>query len=320
MNAFTVIIASSKTSSAIFGGYADSSWVSTFVDSALSQPWVQKVLSAGREIVGSFRRFAERAWNFFQNWFRDDPVGATAGAVAGVLTLGVVIVVGAKVAAFIGGLSLLSKIKLALTAAISLLSVGAVIRHVVRGTQFLWNFNFNITDSQIRQQQEAALTSLYTLAGEVVGYGIGALVCGGATAGGVGLARFNLRAAANVIRVLSTEEDIKDELISRMNALINGTMRAVSTIAFLEIYKNARKWIKAAAQRPEIRGVLPDSWEKVIEAWGKEGSEAWTIAEAIESAIENISDAKIRAFTEAAYESFTDACTETTLTLSTYQL
>ncbi len=320
MSIFTVVIAANQLSSAIFGGTAESSWASRFVSSALTQPWIQKAVSAGRDIVASFRRFAERAWNFFASWFRDDPVGATAGAIAGVLTLGVVIVVGAKVAAFVGGLSLLAKIKLALTAAVGLLSIGSAIRHIVRGVQTLWNFNLQITDAEIRNQQEAALRSLYSLAGEVVGYAVGALVCGGTVAGGVGLVRFNPRAAANVVRVLAQEEDIREELISRMDALISGTVRAVSTMAFLEIFKNARKWIKAAAQRPEVRAILPDGWEKVIQAWGNPGNEAWTIATAIEEAIEGISDAKIRAFTEAAYEAATDACTETTLTLSNYQL
>lgn len=320
MNLYTVFIASNKTSSAIFGGFSDSSWVGSFVDSALAQSWVQRAISAGRDVINSFRRFAQNAWNFFQNWFREDPVGATAGAVAGVLTLGVLIIVAGKVAAFIGGLSLLAKIKLALTAVVGLLSVGAVIRHIVRGTQFLWNFNFNITDSEIRQQQEAALRSMYTLAGDTVGYLLGALVCGGATAAGVGLVRFNLKAAANLIKVLAAERDVREELITRMDALIGGSLRATSTIAFLELYKNARKMIKSVARVPAVAASLPDGWGKIIEAWGKEGSEAWTIAGAIENAIENISDGRIRAFAEAAYESFTDACTETTITLSTYQL
>ena len=320
MNLYTVFIESSKISSAIFGGFSDPGWVQSFLNSSLVQAWVSKAVSTGREVVNAFTRIARNVRNFFTQWFQDDPVAATAGVAAGILTFGVVVVIGAKVAAFVGGLSLLAKIKLAIISVAGLFSVGAVIRHIVRGVQYVWNFNFNITDSQIQQQQESALRSLYTLAGDVVGYAIGSLACGGLTAGGVGLVRFNLRAAANVIRVLATEQDVKDELITRMDALINGTMRAVGQMAFLELYKNARKLIKSAARRPQAAAALPDNWEKIIKAWGEEGSEAWTIASAIENAVEGISDARIRAFAESAYQSFTDACTETTLTLSTHQL
>ena len=316
----SITIYSKQLSSAIFGGFADTGWVSSFVDTALQQPWVKKVLAKARDVLLGFERWAQNAWNFFSQWFRDDPVAATVGTTAGVLTLGVIIVIGAKIAVLVGGLSLLAKIKLAITAVAGLISVGAVLRHIVRGSQFIWNFNFNMSDTQIRHQQESALQALYSQAGDVIGYAIGVLVCGGASSAIAGLVRFNPRAAATLIRVVAINEDIKDELITRMSALINGTVRATSQIAFLEIFKNARKWIKAFAQRPAVAALLPDSWEKIIKAWGAEGGEAWTIAEAIESAIENISDARIRAFIEAAYESFTDACTETTLTLSTYQV
>lgn len=320
MSIYSIIIEPLKLSSAIFAGIADGNWVSSFVDSALQQPWVQKIVSVGNDILNSFQRAAQNAWRFFTQWFRDDPVGASAGAVAAVLTLGVLIVIGGKVAAFIGGLSLLGKLKLAITAAIGLISIGAVIRHIVRGTQFLWNFNLNITDTQIRQQQKTALNSLYSLAGDSIGYLLGAVVCGSSVAGGVGLVRLDLKSIVNVIRTLAIDEDVRQEIETRFQSLINGAFRVASNIAFLELFKNARKLIKSVARRPAISAFLPDSWEKVIEAWGKEGSEAWSIASAIEGRIEAIEDEKIKAFVESAYEAFTDACTETTLTLSTYSL
>lgn len=317
---FTVAILAAQTASAVYNGTADQGWMKSFVKGALEKPWVQKVIMSAQQAISAITDAATRAWNFLTQWFRDDPVGATAGVVAGVLTLGVLIVVGGQIAAFVGGLGLIGKIKLLIGAGLALVSLGGVLRHIVRGVSYIWNFNFNITDAEIARQQAAALDGVYALAGDALGTLLGSVVCGTSVAAGVGLVRLDIAAAAKVIKVLATDEDIREEITSRFHVLISGAGRAVANIAFLEIYKNARKWIKSSARDGLLKAILPGSWQKVIQAWGEEGSQAWSINGAIEDAIESISDSKIRNFLEAGYEAFTDACTETTITLSNYRL
>lgn len=313
----SVVIKDNEIASAVYDGIANNAWLKTFVSGILANPWVQKIRKGIRDIVEGVQILLKDPIGFFKQWFEDDPGAATAAAGAVGLSFGVLIILGGTAAGFLGGLAGLKVVKLAIVGGLGLISLGGVLRHIVRGVQFIWNFDFNITDEKIAKQQEAALNGLYTLAGDALGNLLGTVVCGSSVAAGVGIVRFDIKAAVNVIRVMAADEDIRDEITSRFDTLISGSLRVASKIAFLEIYKNVRKWIKASAKNPLIKSVLPGSWEKVIAAWGAPGSEPFIISEKIEEAIENIKDEKIRNFTEAFYEAFTDACTETTLTLST---
>lgn len=314
---FSIIISGTQIASAIYRGVADQEWMKSFVSGALANPWINKVVQGTKQILSAVINVIKQAWDFFKKWFKDDPIGASAGLALGIISLGVIVYIAGAAAAFVGGLSFFSLIKAAVVGALALVSVGAILRHIVRSVQFIWNFDFNITDEKIAKQQEAALNGLYTLAGDALGNLLGSVVCGSSVAAGVGIVRFDVKAAVNVIRVMAADEDIRDEITSRFDTLISGSLRVASKIAFLEIYKNTRKWIKAAAKNPLVKSVLPGSWSKIIAAWGEPGSEPFIISEKIEEAIENIKDEKVRNFTEAFYEAFTDACTETTLTLST---
>ena len=95
------------------------------------------------------------------------------------------IVVGGQLIGGVGGglaalrglkvVSLIRGTAIALTAAGAL---GALIRFAVRGVQFAYNFNWNITDSQIRQQQKSLIDGLYGQFGETAGTALASILCG----------------------------------------------------------------------------------------------------------------------------------------------
>lgn len=269
--------------------------------------------------------------SFFKKWFADDPIPATAGLIAAGLTLGVVVVVGGQaVAAIPGGLAALRSMRLitlargALSIGIGTAVIGSMIRFAVRGVQFLWNFNWNITDKQIKEQQEGLINSMYGQLGEALGSSLGTLLCGGAPVELIKrshLVRVNPMLLAKIREVTEFDPhneqygELYEEMMENLRALVRMGTRVASQIAFIETYKNLRKWIKNAAKDARL-GVFFPKLGKIIEQWGREGSQAWSFASAVENFVENIDDKKIQSFTEEFVESFMDSCTESVMIIS----
>lgn len=328
----TYVIADNKTSSAIYAGYADAAYKRSFTEPFKNvvtsvKKLTTKLIDKTKEFVGQVKK----GLKFFADWWKDDPIGATAGALAVGLSVGVVVVVGGQLAGAITGgiaalrtLRLVSLIKAGLKIAFASVAVGALIRWMIRGVQYLWNFNWNISDTDIRKQQEGAINQLYGLAGNVVGTSLATVLCGVAPieiSKRTGLVRVNPMTLA-LMRELTEFNphsddygEIYEEMMEAMKALVNAGSRAASQVIFLESYKNIRKWIKNGYKIFGLSVIFPQ-FQKTLDAWGKEGSQAWSFASATENWIESISDQRIQNFTEEAIESFMDTCTENAMVIS----
>lgn len=321
-----------KTSSAIFAKFADKVYAQDFIG-AMNELDIALPRLANRFVadikVGLGK--VNQAWQFFKRWWQDDPVGATAGATAAVLSVGVVVVVGgALIGNVAGGIAALRTLKLmtlaknALYAATAAGVVGTLIRFGVRGVQRLWTFNWNVTDSQIRQQQQSIITTLYGQLGEALGSAAGTLLCGSAPieiAKRSNLVKVNPMMLAKIREITEFDPqsdnygELYEEVMENMRALVNVGTRAFSQIMFMESYKNIRKWIKNYSKNAKL-GLLFPGLANIIEKWGEEGSQAWSFASAMEESIENISNDNLRNFTEEFYEAFTDSCTESAMIIS----
>lgn len=321
-----------ETASAIFGSFASGAFKSAFT--AVHKSGVQTVQALTKSIVMGYetiKKKVNQGWKFFKDWFTDDPISATAAVAAGVLTLGVVVVVaGSATGAIVGGLAALRSLRLiamaktALTVALGAGVIGGIIRFAVRGVQFAWNFNWNITDKQIRAQQEGLINSLYGQAGEALGSTLGTLLCGAAPV--------EVLKRANVVKVNPVmmakikevtqfdphnEEygELYEEMMENLKSLVRAGTRVASQIAFIESFKNIRKFIKGFTKDSGLAKAFP-GLGKLVEKWGAEGSQAWSFASAVEDAVESISDTNIQNFTEELVESFMDSCTESTMIIS----
>ncbi len=325
-------IKSDETASAIFGSFASGAFKSAYT--ALHKTGTQTVQALTKSVVDGFeavKKKVNQGWQFFKTWFNDDPISATAAVAAGVLTLGVIVVVaGSATGAIVGGLAALRSLRLitlakgALAVALGAGVVGSIIRFAVRGVQFAWNFNWNITDKQIRAQQEGLVNSLYGQAGEALGSTLGTLLCGAAPVEVLkraNVVKVNPMMLAKIREVTQfdphNEEygELYEEMMENLKALVKTGTKVATQIAFIESFKNIRKFIKGFAKNSGLAQAFP-GLGKLVEKWGEEGSQAWSFASAVENAVESISDQNIQNFTEELVESFMDACTESTMIIS----
>ncbi len=335
-------IKANEIASAIYAGFANKDWLGKLGDAIVNftkflKPvgdFLSNVAKNVTNFVGDvwrgFQQFFNNPSNFLSGWFEDDPVAATAGTAAVLLTAGILIVTGGGIIGAIGKFALGSWLKLGIGgkigSIIAAIGLGGLIRMAIGGVSFLWNFNWQVTDKQIETQQKAIMSNIWGVAGAALGSAIGTLLCGTAPVELLksGLIKVNPSILAKI--KLAEEElfkfdpaqgqygELYDEMIENFKALLQVTGRSISQIIFLETYKNLRKIIKAVSRGiglTQIPGIGP-----LIDKWGEEGSKSWSFAAAIEEAIESIEDGNIQNFTEELYESFTEACGESLMIIS----
>ena len=274
----------------------------------------------------------------FGDWYRDDPLGATAGAIlggtamyfGGRLVLGVVGTVtrvigavrslgllGAARAGATAGLRAIGGRALALLGAPGALATrwlagvttGALIRWCTGSVVRLLNYNFNATDEELDSQVQSAQNSLWGIAGSSFGSILGTGLCG--IVPGAAVVRINPSKLAAIAEV---DRELYDEVVPQIKNLIMGTANVAKKIGFTQIYKNVRKVLKS--QNPFVRQFSPSLADK-LEKWGAPGSKAWTINSAVEERIEQIPDEGIKAYYENFWEEFVDSCTEALFVMST---
>ena len=254
-------------------------------------------------------------------WLADDPFSATAGLAAAGLSTGLVFLTGgAAVAKIVGGIKVLWQ---AARGAFKLLGLGGLIRAGVQGVQRLWNFNWNISDKQIRETQKSQLLGLAGTWGEALGSVVGT-VCGWslgrvAYANQSSLVKFNpdLIAKLDALKMDSFDEDstLWEEAIENLKSAIGASVRVGLNIAMLEGYLNVRKAIKAMARGVDLSWLWPGLNQK-IEQWGAEESKPWSLAQAQEEWVESLPEGAIRNFMEEFLESAQDQCAESTIQVS----
>ncbi len=183
-------------------------------------------------------------------------------------------------------------------------SVTAIVGAVISTTQFLWNFNWNISDTDIERMQKQLWAQSGVFLGNTVGTTMGWTVCGFGTVAGI--ATFNEPLALYLLKEVG--EEAIDEILGSAAQLIRHSSVSLLKSGILESYKNVRKWLKNP-KHPFYKR-LKKIFGKRLDDWGKEGAEAFTFAKATEEAIESLPDGFIENFVQEAYESFTESCTE----------
>lgn len=256
-------------------------------------------------------------------WLDEDPVSASAGMLGAALAgaVGVVVIIkGGVVGRVIGGIKSLWKSAKGLP---GLIGLGGLVRAGVGSVQRLWNFNWNVTDLQIREQQKNQLLGLAPVWGEALGSVVGTL-CGFslgriAYANQAKLIRFNpdLIAKLEELRINNFDEDSElwEEAIENLKSAVASSIRVGINIAALEGYLNARKAIKAIARGVNLSAIWP-SLGSQIEKWGEEGSKPWSFASAQEEWVESLPANGIQQFTEEFLEAAQDMCAESTIQVS----
>ena len=289
--------------------------------------WNNIVASAG-DLINRFANFVQQQLNKinifgvnFGSWLQENPIGAIAGAGAALLTGGVVLIVGGAVAGFVGG-GIVKIWKMA-RVAWSALGLGGLIRAGVGAVQRTWNFNFQISDKQVRAQQKSMIEGQAGIWGEALGSMVGTL-CGYslgrvAYANQADLIRFNpdLIAKLDQLKINNFDEDSElwEEAVQNLKTAISSSARAAMNVAGLEAYLNVRKAVKAIARGVNLSAIHP-GLGKMVETWGDEGQKPWSFASAQEEWIESLPDGAIENFAEEFIEAVQDMCAESTIQVS----
>lgn len=174
---------------------------------------------------------------------------------------------------------------------------------IVSGVQFIYNFNWNISDTAIDKQIQGLWTSFGGILGGAVGRAIGWLGCGVVPAAAV--FSFNQSLGTHLLKEVG--EQALDEMLDAASEVINAGFRMGTQATFLWLYKDVRRALKDPNNLfgQGLRAVLGS---KTVDNWGT--GESWTIAKAVEDRIEKIPDAFWRNFTEEMLEEGSEACIE----------
>lgn len=356
-----------ETASAIYGGFAKKdSNIFEGIGNFFSKLFEKITPQPIKDFFTAVDMFKKNPREFFDGWVSDNPIGAAVGVLAAGLSGGLLLLTGGTLVGMIGkvGLAGISRItsiggfipnlfglggliKTGLGIILAGFTLGNLIRFGVRSVNFLWNFNWNVTDKQIEAQQKSLLLNIIRQAGATIGAAIGSLVCGTIPIalikskgfeknGGAKLTKLGQQLKINPqflaelkylnevvlprkadgsldITGTTTSGEIYEEMIENMRALINVTARSITQSLFLEGYKNVRRVIKWVAKGTGLSKLPGMGW---IEKWGEEGTGSWSFATALEDAIESIPFEPLREFLEEMIEEFQDVCSENLMIVS----
>jgi hypothetical protein len=180
---------------------------------------------------------------------------------------------------------------------------------IVSGVQFIYNFEWNISDTAIDKQIEGLWNSFGGILGGAVGRTIGWIGCGLVPAATV----FSFNQSLGAYLLKEVGEQALDEILDAASEVINAGFRMGAQATFLWLYKDVRRALKDPSNPfgVALRSVMGD---KNIDNWGT--GESWTIAKAVEKKIESIPNAFWRNFTEEGLEEGSEACIEAGLAVA----
>lgn len=170
--------------------------------------------------------------------------------------------------------------------------------------QYIWNFDWNMTDEAIDGQIKASFASISSMLGGTLGNTFGYLACG--VLPGAIVFAFNEPLGSHLLQNVS--EELAEELIGNLSNLIRYTFTSGVQALLLWSFKNVRKWIKS--NQKFVKKIFGDKAAKIVQAWGEKGSQPWSFALATENAIEAIPNESVRNFVEEFLEEAWEGCVE----------
>lgn len=167
---------------------------------------------------------------------------------------------------------------------------------IIGAAEFVFNFDWNILDSEIEANVKALRNNVIASAGDALGNALGQFICGVLPATGAILV--NEQAAIYALRYVG--EEVYEEIISDVGQLINISIRSVASARVQLFYKNNFKSI--------AQNFLEES--KFGKFLGYDRNKPFIISEAVSDLIQKIPNDDLKLFVENFYESFLEGCQE----------
>lgn len=202
-------------------------------------------------------------------------------------------------------------------------NIGSLIRWGVGAVQRVWNFDWNITDAAIKQQQKSNMAGLAETWGEALGSFAG-------TGCGFGLGRIALAnqpdnvkfdpemmAKLEELNLYNFDEnsELWEEAYENFITALASTARVVGNNLAMEGFLNVRKLIKVASKGISLGSIAPNLAQN-IEKWGQEGQEPWSFASAQEAFLEKMPEGWFKNFAESFLEAAQEMCGESLIQVS----
>ncbi|WP_159785592.1 hypothetical protein [Sodalinema gerasimenkoae] len=233
-------------------------------------------------------------WDKIKDW--GDALLRTAGLVVRAAAAG--FLVGGLVGAIIGGVAVIA----------ASLPWGWIINTVVSVVSNVYNFNWNASDTSLKQQIEGYNNQIMGIWGEWFGRGLGyatSIVVGGGISilmpviGGKALAAF---VAGGVAR------EALEEMWDELRGAIRQTLSLLGSGVVARGYMGIRSAIKFSLQ--DVGGGVGEDaseWRKYLaNKWGNDGEPEWSFRTLVEGRVEEIDDAGWRNFAENAIDGHWD--------------
>lgn len=185
------------------------------------------------------------------------------------------------------------------------LSFTALAGLIIQARDFIWNFNFNVSDTQLDRQMRAQWANYGSFLGGIVGNAAGWVACGAIP----GAAIFAFKPAIGAYVLREVGEEALSELAANVSALIQTSIRSFSQSLFIWSFKNLRRSIKRLNQAQGEKLFGP-RWSQLIEQWGAENGPVLSFAQNLEDRVEAIPNDFWQQFIEEGIDEFSDACTE----------
>ncbi len=174
----------------------------------------------------------------------------------------------------------------------------------VSTAQYIWNFDWQITDKTIDQQIASSFAALGSPLGGLLGNAVGYLACGAAP--GALIFVFNKPLGSHVLKNVLKEGG--EEFLGNLTNLINATFQKTIESFILWGFKNVRKFIKSDVKL--VQKLFGKKTADLVRAWGNEGNKPWSFAQAVDQKVEKIPNKFVKAFIEEFLEEAWDGCVE----------
>lgn len=205
----------------------------------------------------------------------------------------------------VGGLARLGGFLLSALVGLASWTLSALWGLIVQSVNYVWNFNWNVTDKDLDRQAQARWNSYASTLGGLAGNTFGWFACG--ILPGVTIFAFNKAMGLYVLK--NVGEEALEELSANVAAVVRQSIRNLSANAFTWAFKNTRNWLKQP-NNVFAQALFGNRYAQVMKEWGKQGGPSWSFASALEDRIEKIPNQFLRNFLEEFLEEAWDACVE----------
>ncbi|MEH2242355.1 hypothetical protein [Nostoc sp.] len=171
---------------------------------------------------------------------------------------------------------------------------------------FIWNFNFNVTDTEIAASAESNFTTIAGLVGQGIGKTLGYLVCGALPS----LAILAINPVVFDAIAPKITEELLEGLTQQYAAIITQSARLFLNSGFLLLYSSIRRAFRGNDEdlknRLKAAGANQEKITKELEM----RHQPFVISQKIQEGIDSIKGKKTHALVDQAYQEFGMACTE----------